>query len=31
MLTGPKNVSTSADRVAGYRRALSEAGLAKRQ
>jgi len=31
MLTGPKNVSTSADRVAGYRRALNEAGLAKRQ
>jgi LacI family transcriptional regulator len=31
MLTGPKNVSTSADRVAGYRRALSEAGLARRQ
>ncbi|MDP2991684.1 MAG: LacI family DNA-binding transcriptional regulator [Kiritimatiellota bacterium] len=31
MLTGPKNVSTSADRVAGYWRALSEAGLAKRQ
>jgi LacI family transcriptional regulator len=31
MLTGPKNVSTSADRVAGYRRALREAGFARRQ
>ena len=31
MLTGPKDVSTSADRVTGYRRAMSEAGLAKRQ
>jgi LacI family transcriptional regulator len=31
MLTGPKNVSTSVDRVAGYRRALSDAGLARRQ
>ena len=28
MLTGPREVSTAADRVAGYRRALSEAGIA---
>jgi LacI family transcriptional regulator len=27
VLTGPENVSTSTDRVAGYRRALREAGL----
>jgi LacI family transcriptional regulator len=27
MITGPKDVSTSVDRVAGYRRALIEAGL----
>jgi len=27
MITGPKDVSTAADRVAGYRRALSESGL----
>lgn len=27
MLSGPKDVSTAADRVAGYRRALTEAGL----
>ncbi len=27
MLSGPMNISTAADRVAGYRRALQEAGL----
>jgi LacI family transcriptional regulator len=27
VLTGPESVSTSADRVAGYRRALAEAGI----
>ncbi len=27
MLSGPKSVSTAADRVAGYRRALAEAGV----
>ena len=31
IITGPKNVSTSADRVAGYRRALKECGLSKNE
>ena len=31
MITGPKNVSTSADRVAGYRHALKKAGLGKNE
>src|SRR5271157_5151631 len=31
IITGPKNVSTSADRVAGYRRALKESGLSKNE
>ena len=29
MLSGPENISTSIDRVAGYRRAFSDAGLPK--
>ena len=29
MITGPQGISTSDDRVAGYRRALAEAGLAE--
>ena len=29
MITGPRGISTSDDRVAGYRRALAEAGLAE--
>src|ERR1051325_10530194 len=31
MITGPKNVSTSVDRVIGYQRALKEAGLIKHE
>ncbi len=31
MITGPKDVSTSADRVAGYRQALARAGLAENE
>jgi LacI family transcriptional regulator len=31
MITGPKNVSTSADRVTGYRRALKKAGLGRNE
>ena len=31
IITGPKNVSTSTDRVAGYRRALKESGLSKNE
>jgi LacI family transcriptional regulator len=31
VLTGPRGVSTAEDRVAGYRRALSEAGLAENE
>ncbi len=31
MITGPKDVSTSADRVVGYQQALTEAGLAQNE
>lgn len=31
MITGPKDVSTSTDRVTGYRRALAEAGLGDKE
>jgi len=31
MITGPENVSTSFDRVIGYKRALSEAGLSEKE
>lgn len=31
IIAGPKNVSTSTDRVAGYRRALKESGLSKNE
>ncbi len=31
MITGPRDVSTSADRVAGYRQALARAGLAENE
>ena len=31
IITGPKNVSTSTDRVAGYRRALKESGYSKNE
>jgi len=31
IITGPKNVSTSTDRVAGYRRALKESGYGKNE